>query len=434
MRQVALNRRLFADVRALGEQIESRSPNEIEKKTSPDEKGELQSSIYDGVILSSCRDTTGFGDFPIDPARYSEYFTHREMHRYIPEYADHFGLHKHIILRTKVLRNALISATGINSLPFVPEYKDRDSFKGEFLHSHYYRRPGKLENKRVVLIGSGSSAVHLVTRRGTWVLPRYVLEKPIEAWDKEWLQTQLLHLVQGARPQELKPEHRLMQQNPTIRSEFLERVRNGTIKVHRANVDSFTETVDADVVISCTGYKRARPYLPDDVLSKSEAPDHETDLYKLVVPTRHRNLYFVGYIEAAGPSAPAMEAQARFVVGATTGRITLPQGDALLQEIRVWEAWHAKSFVRSARHINTETCVPYKDGLLLLGQVFTSGRPPNALSVLNSVYFNLTSNAQWRLFGHGRTEELAMETMLRISGSRGELSVKETVLLVLCYS
>jgi dimethylaniline monooxygenase (N-oxide forming) len=468
-------------------------------QAEPDEKGELQSSMYDGVILNSCRDTTGFSDFPIDPARHGEYFTHREMHRYILEYADHFALHKHISLRTKVLNctqnevgrwtvkfqeagaepaertyDALISATGINSIPVIPDFKGKDTFKGEFLHSHYYRRPGRFEGKRVVLIGAGSGAidlsselapgsreVHIVTRRGAWVIPRYVLGKPVEAWDSratqvwlpssvaEWLQTVLLNFVQGKHPKELRPDHRLMQQNPTIRSEFLERVHNGTIKVHRAEVESFTETgimltngetIEADVVISCTGYRRLRPYLPDDILRTSETPEHEADLYKLVVPARHPNIYFVGYIEAAGPSPPAMEAQARFAVGAIAGHVQLPEGEALLKEIRAWQAWHSKTFVRSERHVNTETYVPYIDSLLkplganptfgrLLAQVFTSGHPLRALSVLSAVYLDVTSSAQWRLCGYGKNEELARETVLRISGGKGELSVKEKELL-----
>lgn len=469
-------------------------------QAGPDEKGELQSSMYDGVILNSCRDTTSFSDFPIDPARHGDYFTHREMHRYILDYAEHFDLNKHISLSTKVLSctqtkdgrwsvatrkadaeppetrsyDVLISATGINSLPIIPDFRGRNVFQGEFFHSHYYRTPGRYEGKRVVIIGAGSAAVdiaselapgcksvHFVTRRGTWVLPRYVLGKPLEAWDSrasqtwlppplaEWLNTKLLNLVQGKHPKVLQPAHGMMQQNSTIRSEFIERVRTGTVKVHRANVENFTETavvltngetLEADAVISATGYKRERPYLPADVLSNEDTPEFEADLYKLVVPARHENLYFVGYIEQPGPSPPAMEAQARFAVGAIAGRFELPKGEALLEEIRGWQAWHAKTFVRSERHVNTETYVPYIDSLLeplganptfgkLLGQVFTSGRPLQSLSILSAVYLEITSSAQWRLLGHGRTPELAKETVLRISSGKEEYTLKERELL-----
>ncbi|KAH6646023.1 flavin-binding monooxygenase-like family protein [Truncatella angustata] len=469
-------------------------------QAEPDEKGELQSSMYDGVILNSCRDTTGFSDFPIDPERHGDYFSHREMHRYVLDYADYFGLHKHISLSTKVLGcsqakdgkwnvrtqgvdgkqpeegiyDVLISATGINSLPIIPKFKNCEAFQGEFFHSHYYRKPSRFEGKRVVIIGAGSAAVdiaselvtcskevHFVTRRGTWVMPRYVLGKPIESWDSrvsqtwlppsvaEWLNTKLLNLVQGKHPKVLQPEHGMMAQNATVRSEFIERVRTGSIKVHRSTVDSFTETgvvladgetVEADVIISATGYKRERPYLPSDVLSNQDTPEFETDLYKLIVPARYENLYFVGYIEQPGPTPPAVEAQARFAVGAIAGLHTVPKGEALLKEIRAWQAWHAKTYVRSERHVNTETYVPYIDSLLkplgarpsfgrLLGQVFTSGRPFEALSVLIAVYFEITSSAQWRLLGHGKKPDLAKATVLRISSGKEKFTAKEEELL-----
>ncbi|KAH8661976.1 dimethylaniline monooxygenase 1, partial [Xylariales sp. PMI_506] len=468
-------------------------------QATPDENGEVQSSMYAGMVMNSCRDTTGFSDFPIDPARYGVYFTHREMHRYILEYADHFSLKKHIRLRTKVLScaqredgkwvlklqagkhqpeekvyDAVISASGQNTAPIIPDFKGKDSFKGEFVHSHFYRTPGPYEGKRVVLIGSGSAAidiaselapackeVHLVTRRGTWVLPRFVLGKPVEAWDSrsaqtwlparlsEWVQLQLLNFVQGEHPPELRPDHRLMQQNPTIRTEFIERVRNGTIIVHRAEVAELTEDgitlstgehVEADAILCCTGYKRAPSYLPADVLRDAETPEFTLDLWKLIVPARHSNLYITGLIEGTGPSPPAMEAQARFVSAVLAGRVALPDPETRLREIRQWQAWHAQQFVHSERHINTETYIPYIDSLLkplgaaptfgrLLGRVFTSGHPLRALSVLNAVYFDVVSNAQWRLFGHGSNEDLAQATLLRTSSGKDELSAEEKKLL-----
>ena len=186
--------------------------------------GDVHSSIYQGCILNSCRDTSSFTDFPMDPARYPDYFGHELHLRYLNEYADHFALKPHIQFRTQVLRcepqddggwtltirkggkedgeteevqfDALMAATGILSTPRTPEFSGRDVYGGEFLHSHFYRTPGRFEGKKVAIIGLGSSAVdiacevgpqakelHLITRRGGWVLPRYILGKPCEAWD-----------------------------------------------------------------------------------------------------------------------------------------------------------------------------------------------------------------------------------------------------------
>ncbi len=173
--------------------------------------------------MNSCRDTTSFSDFPLDPARYGDYFNHRMFLRYLREYADHFGLVKHIRLSTRVIEctplqdghwnvkvqeagkeaveetfNAVMVATGHLSTPNTPDFKGRDTFEGQFLHSHYYRTPGPFEGKRVVVIGLGSSGVdiaseiapqvkelHVVTRRGGWILPRFVFGKPTEGWDSK---------------------------------------------------------------------------------------------------------------------------------------------------------------------------------------------------------------------------------------------------------
>lgn len=184
----------------------------------------VQSSIYDGVVLNSCRDTSALPDFPIDPARYGDYYSHKLQLRYLDEYAEHFDLKKHIQLNTRVLAckplpdgswtvrvqqqgsdevreslyRAVLVCVGHLSTPSTPQWEGLESYKGQFLHSHSYRRPGPFERKKVAIIGFGSSAVdiacelapgaeevHVISRRGGWVLPRYVLGKPTEAWDSK---------------------------------------------------------------------------------------------------------------------------------------------------------------------------------------------------------------------------------------------------------
>ncbi|CAJ2504557.1 Uu.00g119510.m01.CDS01 [Anthostomella pinea] len=463
------------------------------------DQGPIYSSIYDGVVLNSCRDTSGFTDFPIDPARYGDYFGHRQMLQYIKEYADHFGLKEHVRLRTKVIGcvqtedqrwrvtlqqegkeveekvyDAVFAASGALIKPMVPDFKGMESFKGECFHSQSYRTPGRFEGTRVALIGLGSGAVdlsselapgckevHVVTRKGGWILPRYVLGKPTEAWDNratqvwvplsvsQWLQTVLLNTVQGKHPEELQPDHRIMEQNPTIRSEFLERVRTGAIQAHRAEIDSFTETglklsngthLDVDVVICCTGYHHSLPYLPTDVISSPATPPHSVDLWKMMVPLKQRSLFVMGFLELAGPAAPALEAQARLAVAALEGRVKIPESQQMEKEIRTFQAWQAKTFVRSPRHSLTDHYVRYVDSVLaplganptmgrLLQQVFSSGDPWKALKTLNAVYFGITSSAQWRLCGHGKDEMLARETVLRIADGKETLSQEEVKLL-----
>lgn len=196
----------------------------------------MWSSIYQGTVLNSCRDTTSFTDFPLDPARYGDYFSHRQYLRYLYEYAEHFGLLQHVRLQTKVLSclprgddgswtvrlqskdgavedrhfSAVFACTGHLSTPTIPDFPGRVSFQGQLFHSHFYRTPGPFQGKRVVVIGLGSSAVdiaceiapsakelHIITRRGGWILPRYLLGKPVEGWDSKYMAPSRSFVSQG---------------------------------------------------------------------------------------------------------------------------------------------------------------------------------------------------------------------------------------------
>lgn len=188
-----------------------------------DEEDRIPMSMYEGVILNSCRDTTTFSDFPIDPARYPDYLNRKMFFHYVNEYADHFALKQHIRLDTKLLEaklmhngkwlvrhqtvgedpveevyDAVFACSGHLSKPLVPDIEGRDLFQGEMLHSQEYRRPSRFEGKRIAIVGFGSSAtdiacelagqakeLYLVTHRGGWILPRFFQGKPIETFSSE---------------------------------------------------------------------------------------------------------------------------------------------------------------------------------------------------------------------------------------------------------
>lgn len=262
----------------------------------------------------------------------------------------------------------------------------------------------------------------------------------------QWLQTKLLGLVDIALPKELAPNHKVLEQNPTVRGDFLEKVRTGLITIHRASVDSFTETgimlsnqkyLDVDVVICCTGYEQFHlPYLPFDSLRGRDTPPNAVDLYKFIITPNYSNLFFLGFIELFGPLPPAVEAQARHIVAILEGRIIRPSKETTIEQIKSFRLWQDRNYVRSERHILTSPQIPYIDSLLaplgavpsfprLLYRVFSSGNPWKAFKVLNAVWFGIPSSAQWRLVGHGKTEDLACETILRISSGKTELSKAE---------
>ncbi|KAK1980334.1 flavin monooxygenase-like protein [Colletotrichum cereale] len=468
----------------------------------PAPTADTHSSVYAGVVLNSSRSTSGFSDFPIDPARYPIYYPHRLHLRYLNEYAAHFDLEKHVRFKASVVGcvpregggwevrvrgggspgnddgeevlvfDAVVSATGLSGKPVVPEYEGRDRFKGEVLHSHCYRTPSAYEGKKVVVVGLGSSAVDIacevaplakeltvVSRRGGWILPRFILGKPAEAWDsrasqtwlpaslQEYLFQVILRHAAGEMPAELRPDHGITSQNVTIRSDFVEKLQTGVIALSRSTIASFTETgvlladgtaVDADAVILATGYRVAdQVHLPAGATASRDA---RVDLYKMIVPPRCEGLYVLGQTELAGPANAVAEAQARFVAAVVAGAVRLPGEEEMTRDVRAFRGWQGRHFVDSDRHAVSVEFVRYVDGLLaplgaapslrrLLGRVFTSGRPLRALRVLFAVFFGVSAPAQWRLFGEGRGTELAEETLLRTGADAGELSEGEKALI-----
>lgn len=278
----------------------------------------------------------------------------------------------------------------------------------------------------------------------------------------QWLQTKLLQVVDGKPPRIMQPEHKLLEQSPTIRGDFIEKVRTGKIIIHRGSVERFTkdgfvlsstddgeqgklqkgeEHVQAEVVISCTGYDQYdQAFLPSDTSRSADTPAHRVDLYKLMVSPRYANLFMIGHIESVGPLAPVVDAQARWACAVLQRRIQLPSPETIQAETRAFHAWQAKHFLTTERHALMVYVVPYVDELLAplgakpsfgkcLGRVVSSGHPWRALKVLNAVWFGIPSAAQWRLFGYGAKEKLATETLLRIAGGKERLSDGEVHLL-----
>ncbi|EPE02678.1 dimethylaniline monooxygenase [Ophiostoma piceae UAMH 11346] len=481
----------------------------------PHQEGELQSSIYYGTVMNSCRDTSAFSDFPFDPARYPDYLSHRLLAQYLREYAAHFELVQHIQLGTKVVQcvpvdngqwtvttlkdgtttettfDAVIVAAGHLSKPRMPadtEVPGQGLFGGRILHSHVYRTPAPFEGKRVAIVGFGSSAVdvaceiaphadacYVVTRRGGWVLPRYILGKPTEAFDNratqmwlptglsQWVQTKLLNFVQGAHPPEMQPDHKILEQSPTVRGDFIEKVRTGIVHVKRADVTHFTasgiaitstkggkrtEELDVDVVIFATGYELFDiPYLPEDVLEPPlrdsagsvSPPPPAAQLYRYIHPRRYPTLFFHGYVELFGPLLAASEAQGRYTAALLSGKLSLPPVGTMQKELDKEHAWRQTHLVQSERHNITAYQLEYIDTLLrglgaaptfgrLLKRVFT-GNPFRALAVLNAVWFSIPSSAQWRLVGHGANDKLATATILRTAAEEAVLRDEEVAFL-----
>lgn len=368
--------------------------------------------MYHGVISNSCRDTSNFSDFPIDPARYPDYYGHELFLRYIQSYADHFGLENYVRFNANVelcqqlydgrwqvtytehgagpvndSYDALFVCTGKYSHPNVPIFKGMENFRGSILHSQVYRRPDGYSGLKVAVVGFGPSAVdiaselcgqakecHLITRRGGWVIPRYVLGKPAEAWQSrftqsvlpmsfvQWANTRLYHFVTGEIPRELRPDHGILESNAVLRSDLIENVRTGRITAHRAEIERMTTTgvlltngklLELDAIILCTGYRIEYPFISEECYRAERShfidSPNSVHLYQLTVPPHYPNLFFLGLLELLGPIHPAVELQARWATAVLVGRIKLPSVEKMEKAIAASEKRQAQRVSLPAR-------------------------------------------------------------------------------------
>lgn len=359
------------------------------------------SGAYRSLHINTSRARMQWADFPM-PADYPDYPHHTQIQRYFDAYADAFGLREHVTLRTRVARveergpyfhvtldggqsrdyRGVVVANGHHWDPSYPTFPGE--FAGVTLHSHQYRSPSEpfeLRGRRVVVVGFGNSAcdiacelatsgaerVFLATRRGAWVLPKYVFGRPLDqlgatpgflprSLRKLWAEF-LYRLVIG-RPEAYglpRPDHRLGGAHPTLSSDLLPLLKRGAVQP-KPNVRRLAGTrvefsdgsvEDVSAIVYATGYKVTFPFFDPDYVS---AKDNALPLYHRVFHPDRERLAFIGLAQPLGAIMPIAEAQAKLVADYFAGRYALPERSELLARIAADEAALRERFVASRRH------------------------------------------------------------------------------------
>ena len=375
------------------------------------------SSAYRSLHINTSRRVMAFKSLPM-PDSYPDYPDHFQMAAYFDEVADRYRLRERITVNTEVVDARPVEGTGewevtvegpegpaTNRYGAVlvanghhwdarwpePAFPGSEDFEGEQIHAHEYREPDVLRGKRVAVLGIGNSAVDiavessrigektfLATRRGAWVLPKYLNGKPIDEIANSVTGLAPIPVMRAVMRRQLKvavgdptdyglpkPDHRLLEAHPTVSSEFLPRLGHGDITA-KPNIDRFTggrgvrfvdgSEEEIDLVIYCTGYKITFPFFRPEVLS---APDNKLPLFRRVVSVERPGLYFVGFIQPLGPIMPLAEAQVEWIADLLAGRAALPSPAEMRQEIAVEEERQRKRFVASKRHTVEVDFYPY---------------------------------------------------------------------------
>jgi dimethylaniline monooxygenase (N-oxide forming) len=360
-----------------------------------------KSAAYRSLSINTSRQRMQYADFPM-PESYPDYPGHADIAAYFQAYADHFGLAPAIRFGVRVEQvtpdgegfvvrtsdgtsgryAAVIVANGHHWLPHFPEPPLPGTFDGLTLHSSEYRGPSEpydFRQKRVTVLGFGNSAVdiacelarpdaaarvYLSTRRGAWVLPKYVLGRPLDQLrvglpaSVEFRVSELFYprVVGDLEALGLpKPDHRLGGAHPTVSSELLPLLRARRVQpkpsiaaLHGHAIEFLDGSREAvDVLIYATGYQVSFPFFDPDFLS---APNNELNLYFRTLHPDRKNLFFIGLAQPLGAIMPIAEAQAKLVADCLAGRYTPPPASVMRREALHERATVAERYVRSRRH------------------------------------------------------------------------------------
>jgi dimethylaniline monooxygenase (N-oxide forming) len=360
------------------------------------------SSAYRSLHINTSRDRMQYPDFPM-PASYPDFPHHTQVAAYFDAYVDHFGFRHRITFETGVERaapvdggwevalddgrraryDALMVANGHHWDARWPDppFPGADSFAGVQLHAHDYKGddPGFFAGRRVVVLGIGNSAAdiavdasawaaetYLATRRGAWIVPKYILGRPLDQISTQAgiplpIRQRFVRAVLRVAVGDMeryglpKPEHGPLEAHPTVSDDLLSRVTHGAI-TPKPNIARLTERtvvfadgseVEVDVVIYCTGYHVTFPFFDPAVVS---APGNDLPLFRRVFHPERRDVFFIGLLQPLGAIMPIAAAQSEWVCDYLAGTYALPPVSELRADIARERRRMFRRYVASPRH------------------------------------------------------------------------------------
>uniref|UniRef100_A0A8D0G4U9 Flavin-containing monooxygenase n=1 Tax=Sphenodon punctatus TaxID=8508 RepID=A0A8D0G4U9_SPHPU len=409
-----------------------------------------RASIYKSVIINTSKEMMCFSDYPI-PEEFPNYMHNSKIMEYFRMYAKHFNLLKYIRLKTKVcsvqkrpdfpstgqwdvvtetdgkkessIFDGILVCTGHHTHPHMPLH----CFPGMGLTILKNTTPKLLPIKYHPPSSLCLAQVFLSTRRGAWVLNRVgdegypvdivltsrakaffsqqMTKSMVNAWAEKRLNARFNHSHYSLRPQ-----HRILNQHPTINDDLPNRIISGRVLV-KPNIREFTETAaifedgtkeNIDVVVFATGYSFSFPFLENCV----RVVENEVSLYKFVFPPHLEKptLAIIGLVQPLGAIMPISEMQARWATRVLTGLAKLPSASDMMADITQKKVDMAKRYVKSPRHTIQVDFVEYMDEVAC-----QAGVKPSLPSLFLTdpklaweVFFGPCTPYQYRLEGPGK--------------------------------
>ncbi|KAE8800964.1 Flavin-containing monooxygenase FMO GS-OX5 [Hordeum vulgare] len=315
--------------------------------------GAVHGSLYASLRTNLPRECMGFLDFPFlpvpgDPRRFPG---HREVLRYLEDFARRFDLLRLVRLETEVVgvrrrgasswtvsyRSRKLAGAGCDGLeeeevfdavvvcnghftePRLADIPGIDGWPGKQMHSHSYRVPDPFLGQVVVIIGYNPSGMDI--------------SRDIAGVAKE------VHVAIRAAPAEI-PSSTTTRANLWLHPMIERAEKDGSLVFEDGS------RVKADAIVHCTGYKYSFPFLEEEeeggagggggggagvVVSVDD--NRVGPLYKHVFPPRLApHISFVGLPFKAIPF-PVFQLQSSWVAGALSGRIELPSPEEMMMDV-----------------------------------------------------------------------------------------------------
>jgi hypothetical protein len=373
--------------------------------------GSAASSVFASTRLISSKSLTEFTDHPM-PRDWPAYPDHRQCLDYLRGYAHHFGLPPHIRTQAAVERilpvdpdrpargwvvhragaaprryAGVVIANGHNREPRWPTIAG--TFSGVLLHACHYKSPHHpvaIAGKRVLVIGGGNSACDIAvecsnhaartvlsTRRGYFVVPRFLLGRPADLrgerllkmglplWLRRLVSLRAIDRTIGLpRRHGLEsPDHALWESHPVVNSDLYARIDAGAIHPVGDVAGFAGESVafrdgrrePFDIVICATGYAVSLPFIDPSHLCADGAGVPPRLFLNLLHPSRD-DLAIVGLIQPDSGQWGLTDLQSQLVARMAVASRHAPQAAAWLYRRRQRPAMSAPvRYVDSPRHL-----------------------------------------------------------------------------------
>ena len=372
-----------------------------------------RSSAYRTLHINTAKNVTNFRDYPFREA-VQRFPSHEDMHAYLRDYAEHFGVMERIQFNAEVdavkplfephkqdprwevttvggkshVFDAVCVCTGHLTKPnHVAEFQD--GFQGTYLHSHDYREPESMIGKRICIVGIGNSALDvasdvcvtakrcvLVTRSGVWIAPKLVFGVPftdltdyfMKSWVPGWLRKKLIafliwcvhgHPANIGLPPVTERVHATSSGSAVndIAYQRIE-VKHGIERIDGQTIHFTDGTSDEfDTLVAATGYLIDLPFLTQEIVPTA---DNRVRLWKRVVAPQWPGLYFVGMLNVASHSNLwAYEHQVLWLREFILGNAAPPSVEEMKRDNDAKDSYIAKEFKGTIRHTIEEEPVRY---------------------------------------------------------------------------